>query len=129
MTFRTLDPAPGRRVDEVSVAIHKFSGRKPRVRVTFHVSLCEQMNWTDATLVEVLVGEGTDQGMVRFKPATTKGFRLKRAERGERLVVSFPPGKGAPDFWRAGATEYGVNPNDKSLTIRLPWAQRLRAVG
>jgi hypothetical protein len=127
MTFRKLDPTPGRRVDEVSVGIAKHASRAKRVRITFHKGLCEKMGWDDTSLVEVMVGEGTDLGWVRFKPATVKGFRLRRAVRGDRLVVMIPAAKADPDYWRAGAVEYGIAEN--ALTIRLPWVQKLRAVG
>lgn len=129
MTFRPIEAAPGRNSNEISVSVKSCRGQKPRVRVCFHEQTLRQLGWKEGMMILPLAGEGQDHGMVKLQATDRKGFRLTRPPRSEtRLQMVFPAPQGSPLSFYSQAAEYRLGLVDRSVTLRLPWTERVRSV-
>jgi hypothetical protein len=129
MPFRPIEAASGRNSTEVSVSIKRFKGHASRLRVCFHERTVMAMGWKLGMQILPLVGDGREQGLVKLQVTDRKGFKLTRPPKSAaRLNIVFPAPHGSPESRYSEAVEYHISTIDKTLTFRLPWVPKLRAI-
>jgi hypothetical protein len=126
MTFHPITAAPGSRLEPVLISVRTINGYQ-RGRLSLHPNFLRQIGWTDSAQIQPYIGSGEDTGQIRVKIASGRGLGLRRVRASCRLYIEFAIA-GAPEKWKSSEPDFTVDTIGKSLTIRLPWSQKLRAI-
>ncbi len=126
MGFTAIPSRQGIRKAPVMIsARHKHGG--VNVRVTLSKQFASQVGWAERMKLEPAIGFGPDEGYLRIKPASGKGFGLLAYPGSSRLVMEFPVEQ--TETWALTEAEHTFDSVHKALTIRLPWSDRKLRVG
>jgi hypothetical protein len=124
MGFTSIAAAPGRSQRDIIVSIPKQTGHKPRIRISIHPTVVKLLGWETGMMIEPMHGDGADRGLLKLRLTNKGGFKLQKPQMSGRgfLVFCAPPG--SPDSHAGQPAEYTVGSVERSLTLRLPWADR-----
>jgi hypothetical protein len=134
MPFTPLVPRSLRRTDPVCAALQKRQSHGRQIiyfELTFSSKLCADLRWKAGELLEVSVGEGSEAGYVRVRPAQTghSGYMLKmpgNSSSRPRITLSY---WGADETkWAQAPCNFKPDQGARTLTVELPWQKRIRAV-
>lgn len=126
MGFQPVKPIPGMRGERVLISCRIQRGRPTaRIRITIHTSVLRELGWTAGIDIQPLCGDGPDAGMIKLRTVPKGGFKLRNMSNGTRLAIEFGGPHGCPAKHASCEPEFFIGAIDKSLTIRLPWHQKI----